>query len=68
MGRGFRRAIEERETTDRGVASVDAFCRQNSSPIKKGMSTALAPSIAKDLDLVSDSSDRSTRAIGLLLS
>jgi AcrR family transcriptional regulator len=34
---------------------------------KKGMSTALALAIAKDSDLVSDSSDRLTRAIGLLL-
>ena len=34
---------------------------------KRGMSTALAFAIAKDSDLVSDSSDRLTRAIGLLL-
>lgn len=34
---------------------------------KKGMSTALALVIAKDSDLVSDSSERLTRAIGLLL-
>jgi AcrR family transcriptional regulator len=34
---------------------------------KKGMSTALALAIAKDSDLVSYSSDRLTRAIGLLL-
>jgi AcrR family transcriptional regulator len=34
---------------------------------KKGMSTALALAIAKDSDLVSDSSDRLTQAIGLLL-
>ena len=34
---------------------------------KKGMSAALALAIAKDSDLVSDSSDRLTRAIGLLL-
>src|SRR5580704_11972366 len=34
---------------------------------KKGMSTALALVIAKDSDLVSYSSDRLTRAIGLLL-
>ena len=34
---------------------------------KKGMSTALALAIAKDSDLVSDSSDRLTRAIGVLL-
>src|ERR1700733_13654564 len=34
---------------------------------KKGMSTALALAIAKDSHLVSDSSDRLTRAIGLLL-
>jgi AcrR family transcriptional regulator len=34
---------------------------------KKGMSTALALAIAKDSDLVSDSSDRLTWAIGLLL-
>jgi AcrR family transcriptional regulator len=34
---------------------------------KKGMSTALALAIAKDSDLVSDSADRLTRAIGLLL-
>jgi AcrR family transcriptional regulator len=33
---------------------------------KKGMSAALALAIAKDSDLVSDSSDRLTRAIGLL--
>jgi AcrR family transcriptional regulator len=34
---------------------------------KKGMSTALALAIAKDSDLVSYSSDRLTRAIGVLL-
>ena len=34
---------------------------------KKGMSTALALALAKDSDLVSDSSDRLTRAISLLL-
>ena len=34
---------------------------------KKGMSTALAFVVAKDSDLVSDSSDRLMRAIGLLL-
>jgi AcrR family transcriptional regulator len=34
---------------------------------KKGMSSALALAIAKDSDLVSDSSDRLTRAIGSLL-
>jgi AcrR family transcriptional regulator len=34
---------------------------------KKGMSTALALAIAKDSDLVSYSSERLTRAIGLLL-
>jgi AcrR family transcriptional regulator len=34
---------------------------------KKGMSTALTLAIAKDSDLVSYSSDRLTRAIGLLL-
>ena len=34
---------------------------------KKGMSTALALAVAKDSSLVSDSSDRLTRAIGLLL-
>jgi AcrR family transcriptional regulator len=34
---------------------------------KKGMSTALALAIAKDSDLVSDSSERLTRAIDLLL-
>jgi AcrR family transcriptional regulator len=34
---------------------------------KKGMSTALALALAKDSDLVSYSSDRLTRAIGLLL-
>jgi AcrR family transcriptional regulator len=34
---------------------------------KKGMSTALALAIAKDSDLISDSSERLTRAIDLLL-
>jgi hypothetical protein len=34
---------------------------------KKGMSTALALALAKDSDLISDSSDRLTRAISLLL-
>ena len=34
---------------------------------KKGMSTALALAVSKDSDLVSYSSDRLTRAIGLLL-
>ena len=34
---------------------------------KKGMSTALALAVSKDWDLVSYSSDRLTRAIGLLL-
>jgi AcrR family transcriptional regulator len=34
---------------------------------KKGMSTALALAISKDSDLISYSSDRLTRAIGLLL-
>lgn len=34
---------------------------------KKGMAAALALAIAKDSDLVSDSSDRLTRAIGVLL-
>jgi AcrR family transcriptional regulator len=34
---------------------------------KKGMSAALALALAKDSDLVSDSSDRLTRAISLLL-
>src|SRR6201985_1405538 len=34
---------------------------------KKGMSTALALAVAKDSSLVSDSSNRLTRAIGLLL-